>query len=68
MLIMRIKIRGVFFLMLLLFFYLSGCSLTPQFWVLDESDDYEEYTDHDDRELAEQITDYWRYKEISEKN
>lgn len=67
MLIMRMKIRGVFFLMLLLFFYLSGCSLTPQFWVLDESDDYEEYTDHDDRELAEQITDYWRYKEISEK-
>ena len=67
MLIMKIRIREVFIITLVLSFSVSGCDLTPDFWIPDETGGYEEYTDFDSRELAEQITDYWLYEEISEK-
>ncbi len=67
MLTMKIRSRKVFLAMLLFLSSLSGCANDPIFWIVDETRDDEQYTDYDSRELEEQITDYWRYEEISGK-
>ena len=64
---MKIRNKNVFIMILLLSFGVTGCNLTPEFWTIDEATKSEQYIDYDARELAEQITDYWQYKEISEK-
>lgn len=46
---------------------LSGCDNAPLYWSVYEPWNYVGYTDYDSRELEEQITDYWRYEEISNK-
>lgn len=64
---MKTRNKNILIMILLLSLGLAGCNLTPEFWTMDEVIENEQYTDYDARELAEQITDYWQYKEISER-
>lgn len=66
MLIMKIKNKMFLSVILLFSLSLAGC-FVPEFWVRDEDVDAAQYTDNDVRERAEQISDYWLYKETSQK-